>query len=203
MSEYRKIALAGVLLVAAVAQPAMAQTDVATTASCDSIVFGDRVLSQLPNANDYCLEVALKDGKLFAHFESEFVRKSGSNVVLRFKRPDGTFSDSITISPPEDTRVNIDGRNYRIRDLNRGDTIDIWLPHDRFEVAVYETEEEFVAAPVPTTYPATVVEEEVEEEEMLPATASFMPLVGLLGALFATIGSVFGWIGFRIRRRYS
>ncbi len=200
MSEYRKIALAGALLVAAVAQPAMAQTDAATTASCDSIVFTDAVLSRFPNAKDYCLEVALKDGDLFAHFEAEFVRRSGSDIVLRVKRPDGTFSDSIQITPPDDQRVNIDGRNYRMRDMNRGDTLDIWVPHDRFEVAVYETQEEFVAAPAVATYPATIVE---EEEEMLPATASFMPLVGLLGALFATIGSVFGWIGFRIRRRYS
>lgn len=198
MYKHKKIALAGVLLAAAMAQPASAQSDLTTSASCDQIEFTPRVLSQLPNAQDYCLEVALRDNRLYAHFETEFVRRSGSNVVLRFKKPDGTFSDAVSITPPENQRININGRSFRIRDLNRGDTVDIWLPHDRFEVAFHETEEELVAAPTVTTYVVTQVE---EEEATLPATASIMPLVGLLGALFATIGSVLGWIRFRMRRR--
>jgi hypothetical protein len=201
MSKHRILALAGVLL-AAVAQPAMAQTDMTTTASCDQIEFTSRVNNQLPNAKDYCLEVALKENKLYAHFATEFVRRSGSDVVLRFKRPDGTFSDPIQITPPEDQRVNINGREVRMRDLNRGDEIDIWLPHDRFEVAFAETQEEFAAAPTVTTYPATVVEES-PAPATLPSTASIVPLIGLLGALFATIGGILGWVRIRVRRQNS
>jgi hypothetical protein len=201
MSEHRIVALAGVLL-AAVAQPAMAQTDMTTTASCDQIEFTSRVNNQLPNAKDYCQEVALKDNKLYAHFATEFVRRSGSDVVLRFKRADGTFSDPIQITPPEDQRVNINGREVRMRDLNRGDEIDIWLPHDRFEVAFHETQEEFAAAPTVTTYPATIVQEN-PAPATLPSTASIFPLIGLLGALFATIGGILGWIRIRVRRSNS
>ncbi len=168
MSEHRILATAGILLAAAMAQQAVAQTDMTTTASCDSIEFTSQVLNQVPNAKDYCLEVALKDGDLYAHFATEFVRRSGSDVVLRFKKPDGTFSDPIQITPPDDQRVNIDGRNYRVRDLNRGDEIDIWLPHDRFEVAFAETEEEFTAAPAVSTYAATVVDEEPEPAVLRP-----------------------------------
>jgi hypothetical protein len=199
MSKHRILALAGVLL-AAVAQPAMAQTDMTTTASCDQIEFTSRVYNQLPNAKDFCLEVALRDNKLYAHFASEFVRRSGSDVVLRFKTPDGTLSDPIQITPPEDQRVSINGRDLRLRELNRGDEVDIWLPHDRFEVALHETQEDFAAATTVTTYPATIVEES-PAPATLPSTASIVPLIGLLGALFATIGGILGWI--RVRRQNS
>ena len=200
MSQHRILALAGALMATAMAQPAMAQADMATTASCDNIEFTSRVLNQLPNAKDYCLEVALRDNKLYAHFATEFVRRSGSDVVLRFKTPDGSLSDPIEITPPEGQRVNIEGRDVRLRDLNRGDEIDIWLPHDRFEVAFHETQEDFTAAPTVTTYAATTVEEE-PAPAALPSTASVMPLLGLLGALFATIGGILGWIRIRVGRR--
>jgi hypothetical protein len=201
MSQQRILALAGALMATAMAQPAMAQADMATSASCDNIEFTSRVLNQLPNAKDYCLEVALRENKLYAHFATEFVRRSGADVVLRFKKPDGTLSDPIQITPPEDQRVNMDGRNVRVRDLNRGDEVDIWLPHDRFEVAFHETQEEFVAAPTVTTYAATTVEEEQPAPAALPSTASVVPLLGLLGALFATIGGILGWIRIRVGRR--
>ncbi|HEX5788327.1 MAG TPA: hypothetical protein VFY03_09120 [Woeseiaceae bacterium] len=200
MSEHRILALAGVLIAAAMAQPATAQTDMATSASCDNIEFTSRVLDQLPNAKDYCLEVALRDNKLYAHFASEFVRRSGSDVVLRFKTPDGSLSDPIEITPPENQRINMEGRNVRMRDLNRGDEIDIWLPHDRFEVALHETQDELIAASTVTTYAATIVEEETTAAA-LPSTASVVPLLGLLGALLATIGGILGWIRIRVGRR--
>ena len=95
---------------------------------------------------------------------------------------------------------NIDGRNYRMRDLNRGDEADICLPHDRFEVAFHETQEEFIAAPTVTTYAATYVEEETAAAT-LPSTASVDPLIGLLGALFDTIGGILGWARIWVRRR--
>jgi hypothetical protein len=156
----------------------------AQTVTCDDLVFTGPLLSQFANANDYCLDVVQKDGRNFAHFEAEYVSHSGSDVKLKVKDRVGGYSDTVSVQAPEGQRVKINGRELRIRELQRGDTLDIYVPPDRFVAVFHDTPEEFADdvdveewVIVPAAAAAT-----------LPATASPMPLIGLLGVLFAALG---------------
>lgn len=183
----------GVIVLAA--PSAVAQT----TYSCDEITFTGRVLSNFPDANRYCREVVEKNGEMYAHFTAEFVRRSGNQVELRFKNAAGGYHDeNLWVDVPDGQRVKINGRNLYVRQLERGDELDIYLPSDRWEVAHYDSHEEFAAAPAVTTYEIVDEPDDMGGSSYLPSTASPMPLIGLLGGLFTSLGAGLAWL--RIRR---
>ena len=135
----------------------------------------------------------------FAHVQARVRSVRGGNVDVELKLPDGTYTDPITVMPDPSARVRIGGRNYRWRDLSRGQELDVWVPPDRFEIAVPEDpEQQFAAAPaiavLVISEPTTTV-----AANTLPRTASLVPLVGALGALLAALG--LGVVA--IRRRFS
>lgn len=169
-----------------------------TTMPCGEIEFTGRVLSQFPNASRFCRDVVEKDGELYAHFTAEFLRSSGSRAELRFKNASGGYhDDTIWLDVPEGQRVKINGRNLYVRQLNRGDELDIYLPPDRWEFAHADTNEEFVAAPI-TTYEVVEEPDDMGGSSYLPSTASPLPLIGLLGGLFTSLGAGLAWL--RMRR---
>jgi hypothetical protein len=171
----------------------------AQATDCSEIEFTSQILSEYPNAPEFCHDVAARDGKLYAHFILEYQRASGGTVYAKPKRPDGSTGDTVAFSPPSDSRVQIDGRQYRYSQLSRGQELDVWVPHDRWAFAPAETEEDLMAE---TAVTVIVIEEVIEEDEMmaqsLPSTATNMPLVGILGAVFIVIGTAIGWL----RRRW-
>ena len=174
----------------------------AQATGCSEIEFTDEVLMKYPRAQEFCHEVAARDGKLYAHFVLEYQRTSGGAIYAKPTRPDGSSGDAVAFSPPTDGRVNIDGREYRYSQLSRGQELDVWIPQDRWEFAALETEEDLMAE----TTVATIAIEEVEEEDdmmaqTLPSTATNMPLVGILGAVFIVIGTGIGWL--RRRQLFS
>ena len=170
---------------------------------CSEIEFTDEVLMKYPRAQEFCHEVAARDGKLYAHFVLEYERTSGGAVYATPKRPDGSSAeDAVAFTPPEGGRVKIDGRQYRYNQLSRGQELDVWIPQDRWGFAALETEEDLMAEP---TVMIIAIEEVEEEDDMmaqnLPSTATNMPLVGILGAVFIAIGTGIGWL--RRRRLFS
>lgn len=179
-----------------VAAPASAQM----TMPCGEIEFTGRVLSQFPDATRFCREVVEKDGEMYALFTAEFLRRSGSRAELRFKNESGGYHDeTIWIDVPEGQRVKINGRNLYVRQLERGDELDIYLPPDRWQVIHHDTHEEFMAAPTATTY--EIVDEPDDmggSSSYLPSTASPLPLLGLLGGLLTSLGAGLAWL--RMRR---
>ena len=101
-------------------------------------------------------------------------------------------------APDPDSRVRIAGRNYRWRDLSRGQELDVWLPPDRWEIVVPEDPEaQFAAAPTVASFvisePAPTV-----AANTLPRTASPLPLIGAAGGVLVVLGLVVAGI----RRRF-
>jgi hypothetical protein len=94
-------------------------------------------------------------------------------------------------------RANIEGREYRLRDLNRGQTLNVYLPQDRWVAHLAAPETEYVA----TTYAGAAMYEDTEEETMaaLPSTASPLFAIGGAGGAAVLIGMLFGFL----RRRMS
>ncbi len=99
-----------------------------------------------------------------------------------------------TYDVPADFRFNMDGRDVRTRDLNRGDKITAYVTvHQVAHHAIHHIDE--------SSGPVRVISSVKSEPtaDVLPTTASPLPLVGLLGGLFVGLGG----IGLAIRRRFA
>lgn len=169
--------------------------------SCDDIDFVGEIGERFPNANEACLEIVERNGEQFAHYNAEIQRVSGNNVKVKFNLPDGSKTQTFAFDMPADARVEVQGRKYRYRDLGRGSDIDIYVPPDRWEVHIPHDEDFATSSAVAVATPMAVADDDMGEETvaMLPSTASPLPLIGLLGALFTGMGALL--VG--VRRRLS
>ncbi len=145
--------------------------------------FHGPVTSQFPEASNACLDIATREGKQYAHFKGEIVSVSGSQVRARFKLPNGQYSQTYAFTPKSGSRVKIAGQTYRFSELQKGQELDLYVPPDRWEFEVPETES-FAAAPTVETYRVTTV-----TVGSLPHTASEVPLVGLLSVVLLALGT--------------
>ena len=180
----KPIGIAGVaaLLASLWCQFALAQSN------CGDIVFSSDISSRFPNARNACLDVVEKNGPNFAHFKARIARVSGNSVEAEFRQADGSWGRPVQFQPDPSARVRIAGQSYRYRDLSRGQELDVYLPPDRWAIAVPETDVEFIVA------------EEVEYVELqeptqqfagnLPRTASSLPLLGVVGLVLVGMGGL-------------
>ena len=187
MNKTSTVGAATALLALAWAGPSLAQ------GNCGNIQFSSEITRQLPQARNACLEVVTREGQQYAHFQARVVRVQGNTVEAEFKLPDGTYASPVAVTPNPDSRVKIQGRTYRYRDLSRGQELDVYVPPDRWEIAVHEPEVEFVAATTVTTFAIA------QPAPSLPRTASPLPLLGALGGLLTALG----FVVMTVRRRFS
>jgi len=152
---------------------------------CSDITFNQQVLSNFPSAPDACKEVVTKDGRQFAHFQGEIVGVRRGEVRARFRKPDGQFTDTYAFTPPASARVNINGRNMRFSELSRGQELNVYLPPDRFEFDVPETETLADAAPAQVIHIVAIT----RAPAALPTTGSSVPLVGALSLTLLALGT--------------
>lgn len=183
MKKSSIIGAAGVLLALSWAPSTFAQQP-----GCRDLNFTGPIAREFPNARDACLGVVTRNGQQFAHFQARVTNVRGNTVEAEFKMPDGRYGRPISVTPDPEARVRIEGRNYRYRDLSRGQELDVYLPPDRWEIVVpTDPEAEFVAAATVTTLaiaqPAPAV-----AANTLPRTGSWVPLTGALGGALTMLG---------------
>jgi hypothetical protein len=188
----RIVGTAGTLLALSWTGAALAQ------GNCSELVFTGPVAREFPEARNACIGVETREGRQYAHFQARIRSVRGNTVEAEFKMPDGTYGRPISVTPNSDSRVRIAGRSYRWSELSRGQELDVYLPPDRWEIAVpADTDAQFAAAPAVTTLaiaqPAPIV-----AANTLPRTASPLPLVGALGGLLTALGFAVA----AIRRRF-
>jgi hypothetical protein len=143
--------------------------------------------------------ITMEDGSELDVFQARVVRTRGSQLTVRY----GDSSQEYRYSVPADFRFSIDGRRVGVRDLGEGDRLNVYVKREPGEEPMFYEVDESGAAPVAgaTVAAAAMAPEEEPQQQvaMLPSTASPLPLVGLLGALFVGLGS----LGFAVRRRLS
>jgi hypothetical protein len=169
-----------------IVMPMLAFASLASALTCDEVTLSSAITDRFANAQDACLGVVEMNGETYVKMKVELTRPGATNkLTFKFKNQDGTFGPTHTINTPPEWRANIEGRNYRARELGRGQELDIYLPPDRWAAHIEASD-----VVVETFAPIAITEAEPEPEPepmMLPATASNMPLVALFGglALFA------------------
>jgi hypothetical protein len=119
------------------------------TMSCDdALATLDRELSaegqeRFANLQGACMGVVERDGELFAHTELIVRRVRGGTVTLYLPATDRTFDVQTSMNQ----RVKIGSNRVRTRDLNSGQTLNLYINVNEFtqpvvrEVA-FETEDE-------------------------------------------------------------
>ena len=195
MSKKKKVVAAVGMALALSAGQLMAQETTSTgavqssTVTCADLNWSAEVLALNPDIAAMCQTVYEKDGKLYAKTSVEVVRVRGNTMTFRPKHTDGTLGDSRSITLDSAWRANIGGRQYRASDLSRGQELNVYLPEDRFALAVAD-------------------DDGLDETEMMaigavatemPTTASPLFLVGLAGGAFLALGGLLSGV----RRRFS
>jgi hypothetical protein len=179
---YRKLAVAAGLAASLAAGQAVAQVG---NLSCADIHWSAQVLENNPDIGDACRGVYEKNGKLYARTTVEVVRVRGNTITFRPLHTDGSKGDSRSITVPGEWRARIAGRDYRAGDLMRGQELNVYIPEDRFALAVHDDEEAGgldEAALIP-------IEDETVE---MPMTSSPLFLIGLAGGGLLALGGVLG-----------
>jgi len=154
--------------------------------TCEDLEFDQRILNVLPQANSACLSVSEQNGRLYAEFQAEIVSARGGEVRAKFKRADGSFTQTHAFRPDSDARVRIGGRSYRYSQLSRGQQLNVYLPPDRFEVAIADDDDHMT--PAVEIVMVVVLYRPEPAMAALPATAGLLPLFGLLGGLLTALG---------------
>ena len=161
------LVLTSLMLVAPVAA---AQADL----TCDDITFTAAMREEFPDIDNACIDVVERDGRRLALVEIEILRVRRGNVTFRFKEADGTFGPTQVARPPGNMRVRIGNQRVRVRDLARGQELNIYLPADRWEIVLIDEDDDLSVLSV--------------SDAMLPTTASHLPLIGLLGLVLTAAG---------------
>ena len=184
----KKIALAVGLTLSLSAGQLMAAKGVeSTTVTCADLNWSAEVLAANPDIAAMCQTVYDKDGKLFAKTSIEVVRVRGNTMTFRPKHIDGTLGDSRSVTLDSSWRATIGGREYRANDLSRGQELNVYLPEDRFALAVEDDDGI-------DDYDIVLI---VDATEM-PTTASPLFLFGLAGGAFLALGGLLSGIRRRL-----
>jgi hypothetical protein len=162
------------------AQTTVDKTFSTVSESCDGIRWSDRAMQTYPTIADACQSVEVREGKHFVKFTGKVKRNvdRGKQLVVNFK--DG---GDMTLTPPPETAVYIDGRRTPVASLRSGDELTFYISEDRLAAQFPETDAtttRYAVAPIVRTQ---AVEEEPERVASLPSTGGFLPLVGLGGCL--------------------
>jgi len=116
-----------------------------TQLSCKDFIPTQEARERFPDLAGACEGVVERDGELYGLFRAEVRRVRGNRVTLHLPATDHTF----TVTPDAATRVLIDGRKVRPRDLLPRQEIRIYLSAREFskpdvqEIA-FVTESEFM-----------------------------------------------------------
>jgi hypothetical protein len=154
---------------------------------CSDVTWSQESLQRYPRIASACREVMQRDGKYYVKFEGEVERVADGGRQLTIDFRDG---DTLTVTPPENLSLTIDGRARAARDLRPGDALTFYIPQDQLAASFFEGEPQSAPPQVaqitpvePTPQGGLLAQNQPPRQGTLPRTASPWPLAGLLGAL--------------------
>ncbi|MGI9201806.1 MAG: hypothetical protein ACR2QL_12145 [Woeseiaceae bacterium] len=158
--------------------PMMAFATSASATTCDEVTFSEELTSRYPDIARSCMDVIDRDGEQFVKTKVRLTRApNGNYVTFKFLHADGTEGPSYSTELDSSWRTTSQGREYRVRDLTRGQELSVYFPFYQWEVHI---EADDVMDEVIVTSAVMAAE---PEPAMLPSTAGNMPLFALFGAL--------------------
>lgn len=196
----RPILILGGAAISLVAAAALAQTSVdrsftTTSKNCNGVNWSAEALKAYPNIASACQAVEERNGKTYVKFEGRVERNinRGEQIAINFR--DG---DTMTLSPPANTQLYVNGKKTPVADLQRGDQLNFYVPEDQFVAQVHEeTPTQYVVVPI--VYREVIREPAPQQAASLPHTAGDVPLFALGGFMLLGMGA--GLTIVRLRKR--
>jgi LPXTG-motif cell wall-anchored protein len=158
---------------------AIAASSSAMAKECSEVSWKPGVLSAYPQIAEACQGIHERNGKEYVELHAKFVRSVGDQVRIKFEHQDGDYGETFqTKNLPKDFKIDLEGRERSIHDLNRDSTMQVFIPTDRFALVadLDDSDELDRAAMASTSYTE------------LPSTGSSLPLIALLGSLACSLG---------------
>ncbi len=107
-----------------------------TAPTCDDLVWSAQVLAENPDIRESCQGVYQRGDDLFAKVTIQVTRVSGNRLGFRPQHLDGSLGKPRSITVPSTWRARLDGQEYRARDLMPGQRLNVYVPEDRFALAM-------------------------------------------------------------------
>ena len=176
----KMIATLAALFLAGFSTSAVAQDEDGTGLTCADIEFTSAVTSRASDVAAACRDVVELDGMRYAKTRVRLDNVRGSRATWHFVMPDGRSGTRHTTDVGADWRATIGGTEFRMRELARGQELNIYLPPDRWEAHFDAPTSTFVAY---TPSAIMAADDDSGSAAMLPSTAGPLPLFGLFGGL--------------------
>ena len=142
-----------------------------------------------------------RDGRYYVRFSGDVQRVADRGRLVTINFRDG---DSLTLTPPENMALFINGRRTPVTDLRVGDELRFYVPQDTLAANFFESEAPTaqvqvvpIAPPVPAE-PGLLAQNQPAPGARLPRTASPLPLVGVAALALLAFGgalTVRRWAG--------
>lgn len=100
--------------------------------------------------------------------------------------------DRLTLSPPENLSIYIDGRRTSAANLRPGDQLNFYIPQDQLVATFFDGEPETATAqeaPITAEPEDTLARTEPQSRSRLPGTASPLPMLGFAGLILLVLGA--------------
>jgi len=178
--------VASVLATAAVAQTSIDRSFTTVSKDCPGIQWSAEALKAYPNIAKACQAVEERNGKTYVKFAGTVERNINRGEQLKINFRDG---DTLTLSPPANTTLYVNGKETPVANLQRGDSLQFYVPEDQFVAQVAENDTpqtQYVVVPI--VY-REVVREPEQSAAVLPDTAGELPLVALSGLMLLGLGA--------------
>ena len=159
--------LAALLLIGMVALPASAQE-----ITCDDIEFAADLVAEYPDIGEACLEIIEKGGEQFARLELEVLREGQKTLLVHYRLRDGGWASPREVTPPEEWRASLSGRDVEVKDVPKGQMLNVYIREGRWEMAMADLE----AETIPVMF-GPVAHTEVPEEEAPDVAQAPPPVV--------------------------
>ncbi|KGE02793.1 hypothetical protein [Pseudohaliea rubra] len=122
------------LLIALAVTPTLAQRGRAPT--CDDLVWSAAALAANPDVARLCQGVYVKGDTYYAKATMRVSQINGNRITFLPHYRDGGLGKARSVNVPTGWRVAIDGEELGVRDLVKGQELTVFLPQDRFAIAV-------------------------------------------------------------------
>jgi hypothetical protein len=155
------------------------------------VSWSQEALANYPRIASACQEVLEREGKYYVRFEGEVVRVAdrGREITIDFRE-----GDRLTLTPPDNLSIYIDGRATQPRDLRPGDELRFYIPQDQLAATFFAGQPETATAQEVPISPAPPEERVAaaapEPAPVLPRTASALPMLGAAGLMLLALGGV-------------
>lgn len=191
MGIHKGLTICAAALAAASVGYAQERSGAAFTTSgtnCSDVRWSAEALAQYPRIASACREVMERDGKYYVRFEGEVQRVADRGRELTIDFRDG---DRLTLAPPENLSVTINGRPTAPRDLRPGDELTFYVPQDQLAASFFAGQPQTTPPQVvPIEPPREVVAQNQPPRQTLPRTASLLPFAAVAGWALLALGAV-------------